>query len=992
MTFKKKILVLEENVQDKKILLDILDKDFLIFIATDIQNLQEIVNKQYDDFSAIILDISIQLDQKYDFLCTMNKNNQLSKIPVLVTSSTSDTHLEKKVLELGVQNYIIKPYESEIFKLKLLNTITICENNEFSHMITYDSLTKLYTKEYFYKYAEKIIKENSSVEFDIICCDIMRFKLVNEFYGINEGNSLLCFVAGMLRRDTKNKGICCRINKDIFALLIPRPVKYLKAHFDSSAKYIKDFNHNLNNILKYGIYQIQDRTIPVNIMCDRAYLALESIKDKYDTLYVFYNEKIRQRLLNEQFISLNMENALLNEEFHVYLQSKHDLVTGELTSAEALVRWVHPKKGIISPTEFIPILEKNGFITKLDVFIWEKVCKTIREWIDNGIKPIPISVNISRADIYNPNIDQILMNIVNKYNVLPQFLYLEITETAYIENEQDLILTLKKLKKLGFIIAMDDFGSGYSSLNMLSELPIDVLKLDIRFIQGNHFTKNRRDIISFIISLARWFNMHIIAEGIETIEQVNLLRSLGCERGQGYYFSKPLSIPDFTEFVSSSLNNKNLVKQTTNKKNTLVYNKHDSILILDETRLEINTLKQVFKKLYTTLSFTTADEMINYISSHDSTISSVIVNVLENTTINLISKIVYQCNLYDIPVLTIHHSGHLITKCISKGVSDCIVSPYSSISLPNRVRNAICEKKVSKFVKQKEFKSAILDMKERAEKDTLTNLLNRTEFEARVHKFFSHNKQPEGIFIILDIDHFKNINDSLGHISGDKILCFVAELLIEIFPETNIISRLGGDEFALFIPYKLEQFELEKKLLKICQTFSANESTKVSCSVGVCFSPIHGFSYKELYKNSDIALLNAKQLGKSQYVIFEHGLTLPSFSQLEQKATALLNDVSDAMFVCDATSNEIIYINNTACHFIDKNKYECIGAKCYQLFWDKCKNCDRCLSINQLNSYYEEDTVMKDGKTSVHIKAKLGKWDGKDVKIHYLQGISDINK
>ncbi|MEG0291085.1 MAG: EAL domain-containing protein, partial [Erysipelotrichaceae bacterium] len=229
--------------------------------------------------------------------------------------------------------------------------------------------------------------------------------------------------------------------------------------------------------------------------------------------------------------------------------------------------------------------------------------------IDNGIKPIPISVNMSRADIYNPNIDQILMNIVNKYNVLPQFLYLEITETAYIENEQDLIITLKKLKKLGFIIAMDDFGSGYSSLNMLSELPIDVLKLDIRFIQGNHFTKNRRDIISFIISLARWLNMHIIAEGIETIEQVNLLRSLGCERGQGYYFSKPLSIPDFTEFISSSLNNKNLVKQTTNKKNTLVYNKHDSILILDETNLEFNTLKQVFKKLYTTLSFTTADEM-----------------------------------------------------------------------------------------------------------------------------------------------------------------------------------------------------------------------------------------------------------------------------------------------------------------------------------------------------------------------------------------------
>ncbi len=990
MSSLKKILIAEDNAVSRKILRKILQDSYSIIEAENGESALTILREQADSVSVVILDIVMPIKDGYDVLKEMQHDKALSKIPVIVASGQDDDESETKALALGANDYIVKPYRPNIIKHKIANTIHLRETAALVNAFQYDALTGLYTKEYFYHRASEMLRDNPNEDFDIICSDIEHFKLVNDLYGIAEGDALLRYIAEIIKKRTADYGICCRMSGDIFAMFVRRPKDYSVDNFNLMAKYVNRFNVNFNVRIKHGIFQVQDKSMPVSIMCDRAYLALKSTKGLFEENYAFYNDTIRQKLLDEQFVAGNMEAALENGEFQVYFQPKYDLKTEKITSAEALVRWIHPERGLIPPNDFIPYLEQNGFITRLDTFVWEEVCKKIRSWLDRESQAVPVSVNMSRADIYNPNIDQILLSLIQKYKINPEYLYLELTETAYMENEQKLIFTLKKLKNLGFTLEMDDFGSGYSSLNMLAELPIDILKLDMRFIQGEQISKSRKNVISFIISLAKWLNMRTVAEGVETAEQIDLLKTLGCERAQGYYYSKPLPADEFEKLLFSSTDSETKAADAKhNETEDTSEHNYPVLLTVDKDEIDFNALKQVMECRYTVVKADVLLEALENAVQQDSLPCAIMITVADNAASDEIINMVKQCNQYDIPVITIHNSNYLIKDCLENGVCDCILRPYAQEVLPNRINNAICSKQISNFQKEKDISLAITEMKRRAEKDSLTGLLNRTEFEIRIQDFFHYNKRPEGIFITLDVDHFKNINDTLGHTVGDSVLCAIANLLHEVFPETNLISRLGGDEFALFIPYMLEQAEVEKKLLQICTSFAVDiGATQVSCSAGMCFSPEFGLDYEELYNNADIALLNAKQRGKSQYAVYEKGLTAPSFAPLEQKAAALLNDVSDAMFVCDAHTNEIIYINNTACRVVHKNKSSCIGARCYELFWDSCKNCDRCLSIDgHTEKYYEEDTVLKDGKTSVHIKAKMGEWDGKTVKIHYLQGL-----
>ena len=240
-----------------------------------------------------------------------------------------------------------------------------------------------------------------------------------------------------------------------------------------------------------------------------------------------------------------MVRALREEQFDVYFQPKYNLVTGEMAGAEALVRWYHPVKGFMSPAEFIPIFEKNGFITELDMYVWNKSCEYIAKWQRKYGKLVSLSVNVSRKDIYKQNLPEILENIVRKKGLTPEILHLEITESAYTENPEQLILIVEQLKKAGFIIEMDDFGSGYSSLNMLAELPIDILKLDMKFLQNKGEQSKNENIMSSIVALAKKINLYVIAEGVEKEKHISMLKSMKCDMVQGYYYAKPMPAEEF---------------------------------------------------------------------------------------------------------------------------------------------------------------------------------------------------------------------------------------------------------------------------------------------------------------------------------------------------------------------------------------------------------------------------------------------------------------
>ena len=253
--------------------------------------------------------------------------------------------------------------------------------------------------------------------------------------------------------------------------------------------------------------------------------------------------------MRNQEITDEMEKALLEEQFVVYLQPKYKTTTRELCGAEALVRWIHPEWGFQSPGEFIPLFEKNGFITKLDQYVWEKVCMLLHEWDRKGLRSIPVSVNVSRADIYNVNLADILKGLAETYELEPSRIHLEVTESAYTEDPKQIIETMVNLRDLGLLVEMDDFGSGYSSLNMLNQLPLDVLKLDMKFIQNEMAKPAEQGILRFIMELAHWMNLYVVAEGVESEEQLERLGELGCDYVQGYYLAKPMPGTAFEQLL-----------------------------------------------------------------------------------------------------------------------------------------------------------------------------------------------------------------------------------------------------------------------------------------------------------------------------------------------------------------------------------------------------------------------------------------------------------
>ncbi|MEG1965933.1 MAG: EAL domain-containing protein, partial [Oscillospiraceae bacterium] len=509
-----------------------------------------ILEKGQETVSAILTDLVMPVMNGYEFLREFNKNQNISSIPVIVATQLGSEEVELKALSLGAEDFITKPYKPEIILKRLENIIKLHETSSFISAIEHDSLTFLYNKQSFYRYARQILNKNPNTDYIVAAIDIEKFKLVNDLYGRQEGDNLLSFLADNLRNFSKaTTSICGRFTADKFLLLIPNNSECENNLTNYILKPIDNYRLKIKINIKIGLFEITDRDVSVASMCDRAQIAASSIKGIYVKQITYYDDAILDCLKKRQEIVDEMNKALLNEEFKVFYQIECDLKTGKPIGAEALTRWFHQEKGLIPPDEFIPIFEENGFITKLDYYVWEQTCKLIRDRIDNNQYIFPISVNVSRVDIFSPQFVELLIGLVEKYHIPPKFLRLEITETAYAENEEYIGNIVNQLKSAGFFIEMDDFGSRYSSLNMLSAVNVDCIKLDIAFLQN--IDKNPRNgcVLSFVIRLARWLGLTVIAEGVETRHQALMLREMGCDIGQGYYFSRPLKVEEFLPLI-----------------------------------------------------------------------------------------------------------------------------------------------------------------------------------------------------------------------------------------------------------------------------------------------------------------------------------------------------------------------------------------------------------------------------------------------------------
>lgn len=412
----------------------------------------------------------------------------------------------------------------------------------------YDKLTGLYDGVTFCRMVKNAVAEDNEKKYALILFDIEKFKIVNELYGFDFADEVLEFIAFNMRNIFKETdAVICHFMSDFFGIFTEYDseedlIEMVKQISSKTSLY-----KNVPVSLSFGIHKIRDRSLSPRLICDYANMAKKTVKGNRIVNYAFYTEKIKNRILEDKYIENEMEYALKNGQFSMYLQPKYNISTSEIIGAEALVRWVHPKKGLIMPDKFIPLFEKNGFIVNLDKYIWEQACIEIRKWIDSGQTPVPISVNVSRVNVGNPKLIEILDSLVEKYKIDKKYLELEITETVYYDDQNHLIETLNQLKKADYTLLMDDFGSGFSSLNMLKNTPFDILKIDRNFLNETMVTDKGKKIILHTISLSNDIGINTVAEGVETKEQAEYLLECGCNVAQGYYYSKPVELNVFDE-------------------------------------------------------------------------------------------------------------------------------------------------------------------------------------------------------------------------------------------------------------------------------------------------------------------------------------------------------------------------------------------------------------------------------------------------------------
>lgn len=431
-------------------------------------------------------------------------------------------------------------------------TEEITSKEELSFRADHDELTSIFNANAFYLRTRELLSENPDEDFILVRINIVKFKVINDLFGTKAADNILISIARHIESALKDRTASYgRVTSDHFAFCMPAD-DFNEEKFVEQMKEFSDMFPDYYNLsFKAGIYRITDKAVSVSVMCDRAKLAMQTIKEDTGKVYAYYNDDIRKNLLLEQRIESEMQWALDNEQFEIWFQPIYSLSSMQPYSAEALVRWRHPTKGLISPGMFIPVFEKNGFIRKLDSYIFEHVCIYVRHCIDSGKHLLPISVNFSRMSLYTDDLADEVISIVEKYGLTPDLFKIEITETAYNNYPQQLLSTINKLRGYGFTILMDDFGSGYSSLNILKDLPIDVLKIDMNFMSDFNTSDKATNILASIIRMAKWLDMPCIAEGVETEMQVDFLRSIGCENIQGYYFSKPLVQSDFERLISN---------------------------------------------------------------------------------------------------------------------------------------------------------------------------------------------------------------------------------------------------------------------------------------------------------------------------------------------------------------------------------------------------------------------------------------------------------
>ncbi len=548
---KKPVLIVEDDFVNRELLNAYLQQEYEILCAETAEEALRIIHGNSETLSLVLLDLNLPGMKGLDLLREIKKDIDLSRIPVIVL--TSDTESEVDSLNTGASDFIPKPYpRHEIILARVRRSIELSENKDLIRWTERDQLTGLYNREYFYRYAEIYDTFHQDEATDALVLDVSHFRVMNERFGRAYGDEVLKRIGAELFRIVRsNGGIACRREADTFQVYCPHMTDYAPLARQVTAAACGEDKGRVR--IRVGVCPRVDKTVDMERCFDHAKSAADTLRNSFSESVAVYDESLREGEAYAERLLDDFRTALAQKQFAVYFQPKYGIRSPKpvLCGAEALVRWQHPELGMIPPGRFIPLFESNGLIRELDHYVWREAAAQIGDWRKRLGCSVPVSVNVSRIDMMDPDLADTFCRLVEENGLSFDDLHLEITESAYTEDSEEIIRVVSGLRARGFKIEMDDFGAGYSSLNMITKLPIDALKLDMMFIRTAFHETGNTGILKIMLDISRYLSVPMIAEGVETEEQMLTLQGLGCDIVQGYYFARPMPAKDFEAYLKS---------------------------------------------------------------------------------------------------------------------------------------------------------------------------------------------------------------------------------------------------------------------------------------------------------------------------------------------------------------------------------------------------------------------------------------------------------
>ena len=550
---RRQVLVVEDQELNRDILGMILEDDYDVLFAENGAIAMEMIQANVQTLSIVLLDLMMPVMDGFEVLRRVKEDEEMRRIPIIVL--TTEKSAELQALQMGAADFITKPYDMhEVILARVARIIELSEGRQLIRAAERDPLTNLYNRGFFLEYAYQIRRYHPQWRMDAIVINIERFHSVNELNGRAFGNSVLRTLGSAIRDYLAGTdGIACRMEADQFCIYCLHCEDY-HALLNYLQRTLNDLSIRVAIRLRMGVCPGDNDGSPA-VLFDRARTACNMVRGSYKTHLMVYDEAIRRKELYSQRLLNDLRRAVEEKQFVVFYQPKYDIQCHppRLNSAEALVRWKHPELGMIPPGDFIPLFEQNGLIHVVDEYVWETAAQQIAVWREKFGIMLPLSVNLSRTEVFDPELEKTLLRLISGNALKAKDLKLEVTESAYMDDAEQLVNVIQRLRDHGFEIEMDDFGSGYSSLNTISSLPIDVLKMDMKFIQNVDEDTRSFRLIELILDIAGYLGVPVVAEGVETAHQMNLLKAAGCDYVQGYYFSRPLPAEEFEKLIIKEL-------------------------------------------------------------------------------------------------------------------------------------------------------------------------------------------------------------------------------------------------------------------------------------------------------------------------------------------------------------------------------------------------------------------------------------------------------